>query len=463
VTNLNQYDSRNRLTNSVWRSVSTALALFAYTVAPTGNRTALAETVNGTSHNYTWSYDYLYRLTSEGLGNLGTVNYGFDQAGNRTNRTSSVSGINYQTPTYTANDWLASDTYDTNGNTTASGTANYQYDLLNHLTNVNSGQILFTYDGDGNRMSKTVGGVTTYYLVDDRNPSGYGQVVEEYTGTSLSRVYNYGLALVSQRQVSGGAVSYYGVDGHGSVRFLTDGSGTVTDTYQYDAYGLEVGNTGSTPNNHLYSGQQYDPDLGMYYLRARYYKPDTGRFWTMDTYGGGNEDPLSLHKYLYCQGNPVNRWDPSGLDPSFTLGGFSVSASIGTTIDALGMPTLTRAFAVAMFRTITAAIAIEVGLQLKKEWKSSVFRYDPVPGKASFLVGTYVTDNPNLTWSQAVNITFFEGMNYLYVYQLTVRPADLGPALNPVMGVRQWQLENNVYNVKIIRTMSKEGGGSSVF
>lgn len=51
----------------------------------------------------------------------------------------------------------------------------------------------------------------------------------------------------------------------------------------------------------------------MYYLRAHYYKPELGRFWTMDSYEGNNSDPLSLHKYLYCHANPVNLVDPSGL------------------------------------------------------------------------------------------------------------------------------------------------------
>ena len=46
--------------------------------------------------------------------------------------------------------------------------------------------------------------------------------------------------------------------------------------------------------------------------RARYFNPGTGRFWTADTYEGNQEDPLSLHKYLYCRGNPINRIDPSG-------------------------------------------------------------------------------------------------------------------------------------------------------
>ncbi len=49
---------------------------------------------------------------------------------------------------------------------------------MNHMTNVisSSTEALMTYDGDGNRVSKTVNGTTTYYLVDDVNPSGYAQV-----------------------------------------------------------------------------------------------------------------------------------------------------------------------------------------------------------------------------------------------------------------------------------------------
>ena len=46
--------------------------------------------------------------------------------------------------------------------------------------------------------------------------------------------------------------------------------------------------------------------------RARYLNPNTGRFWTMDSYDGSSEDPLSLHKYLYCQDNPVMGSDPTG-------------------------------------------------------------------------------------------------------------------------------------------------------
>jgi RHS repeat-associated protein len=162
---------------------------------------------------------------------------------------------------------------------------------------------------------KNVGGAVTYYLVDDRNPSGYAQVLEEITAyagtTNLTKVYAYGLDLISQEQ-PGVATNYYGHDGHGSVRYLTSISGGITDTYTYDAYGNLVASSGSTANNYLYCGEQYDPQLKFYYNRARYLNPDTGRFWTMDTFPGNNEDPLSLHKYLYCQDEPVNLTDPFG-------------------------------------------------------------------------------------------------------------------------------------------------------
>ena len=323
VTNLYQYDARNRLTSLAWQSGGTALASFAYSVGPTGNRTSLTETVGigATPRAYNWAYDYLYRMTGESIGGLGAVGYGFDTVGNRLSRSSNVSGISSNTAAYTANDWLTNDLanslYDSDGNTTNSSGVAYRYDSLNHLTNVNNGQsIIITYDGDGNRVSKKVGsGTTTYYLVDSANPSGYAQVLEEYQGANLSRVYNYGLALISQRQATSGTVSYFGTDGHGSARFLMDVNGNVTDTYTFDAYGLLISSTGnSTPNNYLYCGQQWDGDFGMYYLRARYYQPNTGRFWSMDTYDGNSEDPLSLHKYLYCEADPVNGVDPSGFN-----------------------------------------------------------------------------------------------------------------------------------------------------
>jgi RHS repeat-associated protein len=63
-------------------------------------------------------------------------------------------------------------------------------------------------------------------------------------------------------------------------------SSAVMDNYNYDAFGNKLNSTGTTPNNYLYRGEQYDSDLGLYYLRARYYNPATGRFLSRDPENG---------------------------------------------------------------------------------------------------------------------------------------------------------------------------------
>ena len=85
---------------------------------------------------------------------------------------------------------------------------------------------------------------------------------------------------------------------------LTDITGAVTDTYDYDAWGNIVSQTGSTPNVYLYRGEQFDPDLQLYYLRARYFNPLTGRFLSRDPLIGPITAPKGLHKYLVCRRQP---------------------------------------------------------------------------------------------------------------------------------------------------------------
>ena len=181
---------------------------------------------------------------------------------------------------------------------------------------MNGGSATFVYDGDGNRVAKTVNGVTTLYLVDDMNPTGYPQVVEEASGGYVQRRYTYGIQRISESQIVNNAwtTSYYEYDGSGSVRHLTNSTGAVTDSYEYDAFGNLLASSGSTPNNYLYRGEQWDPDLGMYYLRARYYNPLTGRFVSQDPFAGTTFTPDTLHRYLYGAANPVRFVDPSGRD-----------------------------------------------------------------------------------------------------------------------------------------------------
>ena len=339
------------------------IASYAYTLDNAGHRTSVAE-LSGRAVQY--AYDNIYRLTSETIasdpaGNNGAVNYTYDPVGNRTQMSSTLAAVPSGAFGYDADDRLALDTYDANGNTVNSGGIANSYDFENHL--IGQGGATIVYDGDGNRVKKTVAGVTTSYLVADVNPTGYAQVVVEAIsgpGTNSDRrSYAYGLERISQtRNFFNGQnftqTSFYVYDGHGSVRALTDPSGNITDTYDYDAFGnllrsattqcatstgtittvtlgaaCPAGSTSApTGNEYLFAGEQFDFDLHLYYNRARYLNTSTGRFWTMDSYEGDDEAPLSLHKYLYTESNPVDNLDPSGNQIADVMAGIAVSMTL---------------------------------------------------------------------------------------------------------------------------------------
>jgi len=322
----------------------TPVANYAYALMASGHRIGAVETrfanplnPQPTTLKRLYRYDRTYRLTNETINTVGTsstsseLSYSYDRVGNRLQLQSTQPGILSSLYSYDANDRLntsAAEQFDNNGNTLfASGfamTQADQYDFENRLIRRREGDktVTIVYDGDGNRAKKIVttstNTVTTWFLVDTVNLTGYAQVLEELETRNAEletvRVYSYGHDLISQQQFTGSGweLHFFGYDGHGNTRLLTDANGFVTDTYDYDAFGNLIARTGSTANNYLFTGEQFDPDLGLYFLRARYQDAQTGRFWTMDHFEGENEDPVSLHKYLYSSCDPVNNWDPTG-------------------------------------------------------------------------------------------------------------------------------------------------------
>jgi len=136
--------------------------------------------------------------------------------------------------------------------------------------------------------------------------------LEEYSssGETLAS-YTHGWNLISQNRDRNSL--FYTYDGHSGVRQLSDRSGQITDTYNYDAYGNLLKTTGVSENNYLYRGEQFDPNIGLQYLRARYYDPELGRFPNVDPFEGRIEEPMSRHRYLYGNNNPVIYADPTGM------------------------------------------------------------------------------------------------------------------------------------------------------
>jgi RHS repeat-associated protein len=235
--------------------------------------------------------------------------------GNRLSLTSTLAGIAAQTNTFDGNDRLVADTFDANGNTLASGGNTFAYEFEDRLTNYNAGAITYLYDGDGNRVARTETGSTTRFLIDTLTPIGYAQVAEEVVAGFVVRQYTRGLMRVSQRQNISGTwtTSYYGYDGFLSTRQLLDGAGVVTATFAFDGFANLVARTGTTPNQYLYRGEALDAGTGMYYLRARWYRPGVGRFLTEDLYEGDIWQPSSLHLYGYAEADPIKGSDPSGF------------------------------------------------------------------------------------------------------------------------------------------------------
>jgi RHS repeat-associated protein len=121
---------------------------------------------------------------------------------------------------------------------------------------------------------------------------------------------------------SGGTISYYHADGLGSITSLTNSAGAVVATYTYDAFGNLTASTGSVANPLRYTAREFDAETGLYFYRARYYDPPTGRFLSQDPIGFS----AGTNFYAYVSGNPISRRDPSGKDWLNGVGNFSAGA-----------------------------------------------------------------------------------------------------------------------------------------
>ncbi len=320
---LYSYDTLNRLTNlTTLDGLGATLLNYSYTLDATGRRTQIIESTGRVTD---YAYDDLYRLTSETITDSANGNYSaqysYDQVGNRVQ--SIIDGVT-TAYTYDNNDRIAqyggtAYSYDANGNTlteTLDGVAKtYTYNSQNELVSVeeSGNTTTYQYNADGIRAAQTSTGVTTSYLVDHNRD--YAQVLSEVENGTEVVNYTYGDDLISQQR--GTATSFYHYDGLGSTRALTDTNGVLTDSYHYEAFGETLAQTGSTLNNYLFTGEQFDQGLNQYYLRARYYNQNNGRFTQMDTWMGRNQDPITLHKYLYANSDPANYTDPTG---NFSLG-----------------------------------------------------------------------------------------------------------------------------------------------
>jgi uncharacterized delta-60 repeat protein len=214
----------------------------------------------------------------------------------------------------------------------------YTYDLRNKLVEIDSGttaetvtpKATFVYDDAGNRVQETAGGVTMYYLTDDANPTGYAQPIEAKSSPTVMPVMTYVLGdRVEGQADSSGNVSYLLADGHGSTKMMTNAIGTITATFDYDAFGTALNfNAGAASTVFLFGGDAvYDPTSGLY-LHGNGVRATLGFiFIQRDSSAGSSSDPIALHKYLYADANPISNADLSGYYSEGDVSGDDESSS----------------------------------------------------------------------------------------------------------------------------------------
>ena len=135
----------------------------------------------------------------------------------------------------------------------------------------------YTYDAEGYRASKTVGGVTTRFYWDR------GFTANESDGTNFTAKNTIGGGGIVSRKLGTATPMYLMKDVHGDTTAVLQ-SGSTVGTYDYDAFGKQLTSSGTADNPYRYCGEYIDGETGFIYLRNRYYDPSIGRFISEDPY-----------------------------------------------------------------------------------------------------------------------------------------------------------------------------------
>lgn len=291
---------------------NTRLSWFDYSYDENAN---IIKIIDGTDNGYTvnsMTYDGLDRLigiSANSKAGNSTVNY--DALGNITKLVTKDRVLNYS---YNASNRLTSVSstgnkaknygffnYDSRGNITNNSHFTMAYNLANQISSAKGNS--YSYDGYGRRVKASGNGNTSYYLY-----SQSGKLLfSERNGTRTNYIY-LGHKLIAED--SAGGVTFIHSDLQGSPVARSNTAGALLsrkhykpfgDTYETDSY--EVG----------YTGHQFDNDLGLSYMQARYYDPVIGRFYSNDPVGWTPKNPvMSFNRYLYVNNNPYKYTDPNG-------------------------------------------------------------------------------------------------------------------------------------------------------
>ncbi|MDQ0899517.1 polymorphic toxin-type HINT domain-containing protein [Paenibacillus sp. V4I7] len=311
----NEYDQEGRTIQLRAEIAGATVDKFRYEYDTGSKITKIWSDMDGSWVEYT--YDSLDQLLQEKYSAGTIIEYQYDELGNRTkaikngvattytynpekNRLVSVGSNNYS--------------YDATGNVVGDGSYTYVWGDDNKLKEVKQGSnsvAAFTYDALGNRDTLSTGGITKEYHYD----GNFVTYVKESDGKIYRFAYDHnGSPIFMSYQ---GSQYWYHYDEHGNVIRMTDSNGTTVVQYKYDAWGNITSTTSTNSviaslNPYRYAGYWYDEATKKYYLNARYYDPQIGRFLSKDPIAIRIGSELSLNAYSYADNNPVMHADPEG-------------------------------------------------------------------------------------------------------------------------------------------------------
>ncbi|MWJ31907.1 RHS repeat-associated core domain-containing protein [Saccharibacillus sp. WB 17] len=300
----------------------------------------------------TYTNDGFGRLTNllQSAGGLTKAfTYGYDNGDNRRSKrdvltrfdiTSRSDGTTSGTFTYdeldriiTSSEGAETYTYDGKGNRLTlqssiqmphKNNIDYTYNQAEQLSNVTRNQtsVSYKYNGDGLMTERSIAkngqATTTRYYYDGANIIAEGSVAADGSVTFKAR-YVRGAQLIYREDASN-QKAYYQHNGHGDVTGLVKADGTTLNSYTYDIWGNPLTANVQVENPFGYSGEFWDEDTGLQYLRSRWYDPSIGRFIQEDTFEGYMNRPSTLNPYVYVVNNPLVLIDPSGHDNNRSAG-----------------------------------------------------------------------------------------------------------------------------------------------
>jgi RHS repeat-associated protein len=314
------------------KSLGDTISSFIYTYDNAGNRLSKIYANNDTE---IYTYDDIYQLIKvETKDNV--TEYEYDKVGNRikmqkvTTDDTEITEYKYNTDNqllyYTVNGInTVSFTYDANGNqltkTTNDDTKYCIYDNENNLITIyyanDTNVITYMYSPDGKRLRKYENGVGRKYFYE-----GYNVLTEYDTNTTVQVRYTNNLKIddiISAKR--SGISEWYHKDALGSVINLTLNSQTISQSYKYDVFGTIIEQSGTSQNEMTYTGRRLDKLSGLYYYRSRYYNSAFGRFTQKDKYyeellidEKADEEKIRniLPLYVYVRNNAVRYKDYFG-------------------------------------------------------------------------------------------------------------------------------------------------------